>query len=222
MRPAQPQSGRRKFAVLVLAVCVVGVVGCSSLLEPRPDPSRFYLLTPQPPAGQVSTAGIGAGLSLGLGPITMPKYLDRPQTVTRIGPNELRVSEIDRWAEPLEKNFAHVLGQDLEARLGARVHDFPWYNSTAIDYQLEVAVHRFETNASGQSLLVVRWTIRDRRSKRLLDSGETTIAQSSAPGDTAASSAALSRTVGQFSDQMAGRLRQLGEPRQAGSEKPRG
>src|SRR5581483_8730221 len=141
----------RRSLAFALAVFLLGAAGCSSLLEPRPDPSRFYLLTPQPPAGEVSPASAGGSLSVGLGPITMPAYLDRPQTVTRVGANELRISEVDRWAEPLAKNFARVLGQDLAARLdGARLHDYPWYNSTAIDYQIEVAVHRFETDASGE------------------------------------------------------------------------
>ncbi len=222
MKTFAAKLGVRKLSPFVLGACLLGIAACSSLLEPRPDPSRFYLLTPQPSAGQVSPASTGARMSLGLGPVTMPAYLDRPQTVTRIGTNELRVSEIDRWAEPLNKNFAHVLGQDLEARLGAHVHEFPWYNSTAIDYQVEVAVHRFETDASGQSLLAAHWTILDgRNNQRLLDSGDTTIAQSSAPADAAASTAALSRTIGAFSDQIASTLRQLAESRQARAEERR-
>jgi uncharacterized lipoprotein YmbA len=209
----------RRSLAFALAVFLLGAAGCSSLLEPRPDPSRFYLLTPQPPAGEVSPASAGGSLSVGLGPITMPAYLDRPQTVTRVGANELRISEVDRWAEPLAKNFARVLGQDLAARLdGARLHDYPWYNSTAIDYQIEVAVHRFETDASGQNLLAARWTILDGRDKRMLDAGNTMLAQSSAPGDVAASTAALSRIVAEFSEQIAATLRRLGEQRQAAAE----
>ncbi len=205
----------RKFSLIIFGAWL-GLAGCSSLLAPRPDRSRFYVLTAQPAAAQVSPASTGAGLSLGLGPITMPPYLDRPQVVTRIGPNELRLSEIDRWAEPLDSNFAHVLAQDLTLRLGTtRIHPFPWYNATSIDYQVEVAVHRFETDASGRSELAAHWTIIDGRNKSLLDSGDTTIAQSGTPGDTAANTGALSRTVAEFSDQIAATLSRLAEQRQA-------
>jgi uncharacterized lipoprotein YmbA len=214
MKPLKPFA--RKFSLIVLGICLLSPAGCSSLLAPRPDRSKFYVLTPQPAAGQLSPASAGAGLSLGLGPITMPAYLDRPQMVTRIGPNELRLSEIDRWAEPLGANFAHVLAQDLTMRLGAaRIHAFPWYSSTRIDYQVEVAVHRLETDASGRSELAAHWTITDGRNKNLLDSGDTTVAQSSAPGDTAASTAALSRSVAALSDQIVATLRQLARQRQA-------
>lgn len=205
----------RNFPLIIFGAWL-GLAGCSSLLEPRPDLSRFYVLTPQPVAGQVSPASTGARLSLGLGPITMPSYLDREQIVTRIGPNELRLSENDRWAEPLQSNFAHVLAQDLTLRLGAaRIQPFPWYAATPIDYQVEVAVHRFETDASGRGELIAHWTIIDGHNKNLLDSGDTTLAQSGAPGDTVANVAALSQTVAALSDQIAIRLSQLAEQRAA-------
>jgi uncharacterized protein len=219
-KPRARKPPARGFSLVILSAWLFGLAGCSSMLAPRPDQSRFYVLTPEPAAAQVSPASAGTGLSLGLGPITMPSYLDRPQIVTRIGPNEVRLSETDRWAGPLDTSFDQVLARDLAMQLGgARIHAFPWYNSTPIDYQVEVAVHRFETDAAGRSELSAHWTIVDGRNKNLLDSGDTSIAQSSPPGDAAASAAALSRGVAQFSDQIAATLRQLAEQRRARTER---
>lgn len=201
---------------MALAVCVMGAAGCSSLLAPQRDLSKFYILTPQTPTGQVSAASAGAGMSIGLGPVTIPDYLDRPAIVTRIGSNELRLSENNRWGEPLKQGFANVLSRDLAMRLGAaQVHRFPWYNSSSIDYQVKVAVHHFETDASGRSELIAHWTIIDGRNHDVLDSANTTLVRSGPSGDTAASVAALSHLLGQFSDRIASRLQRLAERHQA-------
>ena len=147
---------------------------------------------------------------------TIPDYLDRPEMVTRIGANELRLSKNSRWGEPLKVGFAHVLARDLAMRLSAaQIHRFPWYNSSLIDYQVKVAVHHFETDASGRSELIAHWTIIDGRNHDVLDSSNTTLVQSGKPGDPAASVAALSHMLGQFSGRIATRLRRLAEQRQA-------
>jgi len=206
----------QRLFLMALAVCVMGAAGCSSLLAPEPDLSKFYILTPQPSAGQLSPASAGAGMSIGLGPVTIPDYLDRPEMVTRIGANELRLSKNSRWGEPLKVGFAHVLARDLAMRLSAaQIHRFPWYNSSLIDYQVKVAVHHFETDASGRSELIAHWTIIDGRNHDVLDSSNTTLVQSGKPGDPAASVAALSHMLGQFSGRIATRLRRLAEQRQA-------
>lgn len=207
------------ITLIVLAACLTGAAGCSSLLAPRPDRSRFYVLTPTRTAGQVSPASARAVVSIGLGPITMPNYLDRPEIVTRIGRNELKLSENNRWGEPLDSGFAQVLARDLEMRLGAaQIHTFPWYGSAPIDYQVKIAVHHFETDSSGRSELVAGWTIIGGHNHDILDSANTTLVQNSVPADAEASVGALSHILGQFSDQIATQLRSLAEQRQARTE----
>src|ERR1700736_4827820 len=114
--------------ILVLA-CLIIVAGCSvgSVLEPRKDPSQFYVLTPMDSSlrGVPITYSSGAGgrteIAIGLGPVKFPAYLARPEIVTRSSPNKIDLSDIDRWAEPLDKNFVTVLAQNLTTLLGAHV-----------------------------------------------------------------------------------------------------
>ena len=61
----------------LLVVATILVAGC---LSPRSDPSQFFILTPM----NGSAAGVGGALSnvaVGIGPVTFPTYLDRPQMV---------------------------------------------------------------------------------------------------------------------------------------------
>jgi uncharacterized lipoprotein YmbA len=60
-------------------------------------------------------------MTIGIGPVTLPKYLDRPQIVTFTSPYALNVVEFDRWAEPLESTFVRVLAENL-ALLLPRAH----------------------------------------------------------------------------------------------------
>lgn len=99
-------------------------------------------------------------VAIGIGPIEFPDYLDRPQIITRISKNELRLAEFDQWAVPLKEEFSRVLGENLSVLLSTdRVYTFPWKRSTRIDYRVTVRVTRFDTGVGGESLLVANWSI---------------------------------------------------------------
>jgi len=102
------------------------------------------------------------GPVIGVGPITLPKYLDRPQIVTRAGYNQLALGEFDRWAEPLQDNVARVLAENL-ARLIPTDHLLPqaWPRSATLDYQVTVEVLQFDGWLGGESRLLARWSILD-------------------------------------------------------------
>lgn len=196
----------RYLSLLGLCAGLLSLPGCS-VLAPRPDLSRFFVLValPENPAAKLASTGPApaASVSIGLGPIIMPPYLDRPQIVTRVGPDELRFSEVNRWAEPLEVNFIQVLSQDLAMRLGTtRIYTYPWYSTTRIDYQVEVDVQRFELLASGDAELVAHWSIADRNGK-LFYASDAALTEKAASAEAAAGSAALSRALADLSSEIA-------------------
>jgi uncharacterized lipoprotein YmbA len=59
-------------------------------------------------------------MSIGINPIVVPAYLDRPQIVTRIGANELEMAKFHCWAEPMEDSLGRVLAEDLSNLLFTR------------------------------------------------------------------------------------------------------
>src|SRR5271167_596118 len=76
-------------------------------------------------------------LSIGVGPIDFPDYLRRQEVVTRTAPNRIDVSQANRWAGPIDKNFTRVLSENLAALLSTqRVENYPWSRSTLVDYQV--------------------------------------------------------------------------------------
>src|ERR1700735_372519 len=208
----------RFFRILVAGAIAASVMGCSymakAILAPQKDISRFYLLTPTadtaasttPTATTQNTSG---AFTIGLGPIKLPPYLDRPEIVTRMAPNRLELSKEDRWGESIQNGFTRAMERNLAAQTGGVVIVFPWYNTVHIDMQVQVDVYRFETDAQGTGTLSAKWTILDSTGKNILYTVESHLTQPSKPGDMTEAAAALSRTIGDLSGQIANMLQQL-------------
>ena len=144
------------FRISVACVFVLNLLGCGTS-----QPSHFYLLRALAPA---SDSGLSqarpSSLSLGLGPITFPQYLDRPQIVTKASAHEVELAEFHKWAEPLSENTSHVLAENLSALLSTdRIVQYPWKRSEPLDYQLSLEVIQFDGTKSQEAVLKVRWTL---------------------------------------------------------------
>jgi len=187
---------------------------CSTILQPLPDKSKYFLLTPisQSDAGSSLGQDHTGALILGLGPIKFPTYLDRSEVVTRVEPNQVEVSETEHWAEPLKINFTRVLSQNLSVLFGGpQVVNFPWYSSSRIDYQIAIDVERFESDAQGNATLIAQWSVEDPATNKVLDHGDANLTAPSGGGDEPA--AALSQALGNFSRQIATAVRQVNAQR---------
>ena len=193
------------LACLSLAACLH--------LGPRPDPTRFFTLTPLPQAEQAAAPDSSnpTRLAVGVGPIQLPGYLDREEFVTRISPIRLAVAENDRWAEPLEDNFALVLATNLSTLLlSDRVTRYPWPTNQRPTYQVEIDVAGFETDSTTRTAqLVAQWSLRDVATKQALEIRESRLNQPVKGTTTEASVAALSQVLGDFSREIAKALRGL-------------
>src|SRR6266540_1085900 len=153
-----------RLTMATLGASLIGLAACTS------PPSRFYILHTlsasemMPPVAQAERGPI-----IGVGPVNLPKYLDRPQIVTRASQQQLVIGEFDRWAEPLPENVSRVLAENL-ALLMSTDHAllFPWPRAAAIDYQVRVDVWRFDGTLGRESSLIARWSILDRNERELL------------------------------------------------------
>ena len=142
---------RRIFPLLLTIVS-----GCS-FLKPSVDPTTYYVLTP----ATTTTATNQKQRIVGVESVHLPEYLDRPQLVTRIGPNQLRISDIERWAEPLGDALASTLRQDLAAALPDAMVVVQPDATQHVDADVVVDVMRFERVADNAVELSVRWKLRD-------------------------------------------------------------
>lgn len=132
---------------LLAAATALILAACASR-----DPVAYYLLTPEGPAPSKSGVGIGVG------PVSVPAYLDRPNIVFQQGPHEIAVAESHRWAGDLEDNIATVLAANLGRRLGTgNVRTYPWNDDDTMRYQITIEVRHFHANASGDAILQASW-----------------------------------------------------------------
>jgi uncharacterized lipoprotein YmbA len=177
--------------------------GCAS------QPSRFYLLSAMPDSTTASPAMSGPQTpTIGVGPVTLPRYVDRPQIVTRTGPYEIKLAEFDRWAEGLDANFSRVLAENLSLLLPtARVVTSPWPMATPIDYQIIVDVTHFLSQVGGESLLLADWALFQGEGKDMLTSGTARFSAPPSGPDYAAIVAAMSQTVAGLSRELATTIR---------------
>jgi uncharacterized protein len=183
-----------------------------TVLPPQKETTQFFILTPAPEsAASGSLHPAARQLSIGLGPIDFPGYLKRREIVTRIDRDQLELSQSRYWAQSLDSNFQSVLSQDLGRQLGTqRIVLFPWYGRPQIDYQVEVQVHRFDTDSNNRSELDARWIIKDSRTGRELMATESHIS-SMVPAADVAGSETLSSDVNLLSARIAQSLLGLSE-----------
>jgi uncharacterized lipoprotein YmbA len=131
--------------------------------------SRFYTLNSLSASGIVPAAAAEQGPVIGVGAVTFPKYLDRPQIVTRASRNQLTLSEFDRWAEPLQDNVSRVLAENLALLIPTdHVMLQDWPRSVNVDYQVRVEVLHFDGWLGGESVLLALWSILDGSERPLM------------------------------------------------------
>ena len=193
---ARPLAG---FLILMAALA-----GCG-----QTEASRLYTLSPV--AEVEPLANVDPQLSIGVGPVTLPQYLDRPQIVVRLSPNRLELSEFDRWAEPLGNTVPRILAANLSALLGTeRVYVLPQIRRRPTDLNVAVDISQFEPTATGPASLVARWEIFNEDEVQPLDEGRV-VAQRGSPagGDHELMAASLSALLAELSQTLAIRIATL-------------
>lgn len=187
-----------RSAALRACLVLAALAGCA-----LSQPTRYYTLsTATEPAGAPVAA---RGLVIGFGPLTLPPYLDRPDIVTRVGPNEMRLGDFSQWAEPLEPLLTRIMAEDLYRLLGADdVIPIPQRGDLPLDRVVEVDLTRFDADEAGEVQLDARWRVFHGDGDSLVASGRSQVVErGAAVPDYDAIVAAMSRAVGQLSAEIA-------------------
>jgi uncharacterized lipoprotein YmbA len=78
-----------------------------------------------------------------------------------------------------------------------------------VEYQIEMGLQRFETEATGETRLAGHWSIRDLRRDRLLIARDTSLTRPGPPNDTAAATTALRGMLADLGREIATAARDL-------------
>lgn len=153
----------RIVRLIVFGMALPLLTACLNLGGSASTATRFFLLESRPAAALATTENDApAAFAIGVGPVTIPAYLDRPQIVTRTNGNELLVDDFRQWAEPLRFAITRVMREDLTLATAARhVYAHPWNRSAAIDFQVTMEVIQFEADTAGAVSLIAVWRIFD-------------------------------------------------------------
>ena len=180
--------------------------GCASSA-----PTQFYMLTPLSKSDiEPLGAAFGQDLAIGVGPMELPDYLDRPQIVTQLGPNEYKLAPFDNWSEPLKDNVRDVLAENLALLIPTeRIALFPWKRDRQINYQVTVRVIRFDRSVDGDSVLTARWRLLDGDGKAELVVRTKTYTVPPNGPDYSATVAAMNQTLAELSRDIATAIRNV-------------
>jgi uncharacterized lipoprotein YmbA len=191
----------RHLPALYLTIVVLPMLaGCAT------PPSKFYILSSV--ATDTTAQPALLETAIGVGPVELPKYLDRPQIAVRSGANELFYNETHRWAEVLQDNVTSVLAQNLALLVPTdKVSVFPWGRSTAIDYQVVAEISRFDADASGIVVLSAYWKLYREESREVIAQKKTVITEPAGDASYANIVAAQSRALAALSREITAAIR---------------
>jgi len=185
--------------VLVTALLAAGCLGGSSA------PTRLYVLA----AVEGPAVSGAAPSSVGVGPIGLAGYLDRPQIVTRPAADKIDLGEFDQWGEPLREGITRVLAENLSRQMpSARFAVFPWRTLESVRYQVVVDVTRFDGPLGGDVAVEARWRILEASGKEVAGT-MTRLAQSTGGAGYSQTVSSMSRALGALSLEIARALAAL-------------
>ncbi len=157
-----------------------------------PD-SHYFTLATVAPAGQPAPDRPLVHLAA----VKLPDLYDRPQMVTRTGPQTVDFDEYDRWAEPLERMTARILTQDIALRRPPGAGPLP---ATAEQPKLQVSIDEFAADrGAGQARLSGTWKVSSPDGVPIQGAGFS-FTQPVAGNDPVRIAAAMSALLGQLAD----------------------
>lgn len=181
-----------------------------SVRSPAVEYWTLAALTPTPSSWDESAPAVA------IGPVEVPRHLDRPQVLVRHDASRVAPAGGHRWAGPLDEEFGRTLATNLGRKVGSqRVSAYPVQPPYALDYRVRVDVERFDGRPGGILALRARWVILSGAGGQVL-AVEHSVIEVSAGQGFASFIGAHSTAVAELAAQIDARLRLL-----AGNQVPR-
>jgi hypothetical protein len=128
--------------------------------------ASYYRLDATAPAA--ATGATRSSLSVAVGPVSLPNYLERAEIVFATGPNEFQVPSDALWLGSLEDNINRAVAADLgrilgspNVRKGSELRSNPRFR-VALD------IRRFYGISGQAAILDLSWRIQDGASGEVL------------------------------------------------------
>jgi len=193
-----------------LIVFIVSFGGC--LGKGTQKPTEFYLLQPLKSPIEEQGVAVGEGTVVGIGPVRVRDYLNRPQIVTRTSTNEIKIHDFHYWGEPLSSNFTSILAQNLSVLLSTdRILIFPYRSKQELplEYQVAVDVIRFDGEPGVEASLLAQYYILkfEENKRKQIVTRQPSFSKPLADDSFEALVAAMSELVGDLSREIAEKIK---------------
>jgi len=172
------------------------------------QPTRYFILNALEHSRKESLESCQSEriFTLAINPVNLPRYLDRPQIMTKVNDNELKLSELNVWAEPLKDRLTRVIAQNLNSVPCADIVVMPKALSKKITYRLSAEIIRLDGTLGGQALFDVQWSITEEQTEKVLIAKVSNYREPVLSRDYNALVYAYNRVLDSFSREIAGSL----------------
>jgi uncharacterized lipoprotein YmbA len=149
-------------------VCLaLALSGCISI--PNSPAPRFYMLRGLNEDRVSKKINNASDVLVGVGPVKIPEYLNRPQIVTLGKDKMIAFAQFDRWGESLDLGVARLIEEDLAVMLPeAKFTLYPWNSSIQIRYQVVVEIIQLDSELGNDMFLVAQWMVIDAKNTKTL------------------------------------------------------
>jgi len=189
------QASKRLLSIAMLGAAVAGC-GASPA-------ARFYTLS-----SAAKAEGGSAAYAVGVGPVTIPSAVDRPQIVVQVGPNRVEIDEFSRWAAPLDEGIARAVAGNLAILLGTPDVAVAPLASLTPEFRVTIDVQRFDSTRAESVVVDAVWAVR-RTAGEEARSGRTLARETVEAESVDALAAAHSRALARLSADIAGAIREM-------------
>jgi len=184
----------------LITTLILTLLSSACSLGGNTKPPQFFVLDT---AIEQAISDDTGTLEIGIGPISIPGYINRPQIVTKTNSAEVQLDEFARWAEPVDAMFTRTLAQNIKALTNSQsIYAHPWPKLINLDYRISAKVIKFENNIQGDALLIVHWGIVDESDTTDYKVIHSEFTAKSISTNYSARVAALNDTLAQFAEEI--------------------
>jgi len=147
-----------KLRVTICTALIAAVFFLNACSSSGPA-TTYYVLDTE--TREIDSSANNAELaSIGVGPVSLPGYLENTAIVSRRSNQVLNVSGFHAWSEPLDQAISRVLAKELASQLGrADVWSFPWDSRNRPKYQVNVVIDQFDGERGQSVFLRAKWFV---------------------------------------------------------------
>ena len=150
---------KNKISLLWVSLLLTSISACSSVLNTNDSAlgdTHFYSLVALAP---LSTA-TKSQLRIGVGPVEIPRLLNRPQIISRKDNTEILMAEKHQWGGSYKEELIQALTDNLSKLLNTdNIEQYPWKFSFKPTYSVRVNIERFDGQLGKSVTLKARWRL---------------------------------------------------------------